>query len=159
MGGTPTRGVPHLRYPPPGPGLVGVPQLGGAGGWYPTSDNRWSTWYAEVGMPLASTQEDFLVYFYKRCPESWMLVMFFNMSALKITFSSMQIRECVSPVPMLRLRQCMDTGVPFPVSGHSSALARISWAEVETRCTSHNRLYDVDMMPIEAVRGGERSWR
>ena len=27
----------------------------------------------------------------------------------------------------------METGVPFPVSGHSSALARISWAEEKTQ--------------------------
>ena len=71
-GGYPNGGVPHLRYPPIGPGR-GVPQLGGTpprvpppvdlcrglpqrGGTPPSS-----TWYAAVGMPLAFTQEDFLV--------------------------------------------------------------------------------------------------
>ena len=52
-------GVPYLRYLPPiGPGW-GYPN----GGWVPhlIQDNRWSTWYAAVGMPLAFTQEDFLV--------------------------------------------------------------------------------------------------
>ena len=33
----------------------------GVGGGYPTSGNRLSTRYAVVGMPLAFTQEDFLV--------------------------------------------------------------------------------------------------
>ena len=68
-------GVPHLGYPPIRPGW-GVSQWGGtppwvplsdlAGGYpkggYPTLDNRWSTWYAAVGMPLAFTQEDFHVH-------------------------------------------------------------------------------------------------
>ena len=46
-------GVPHLRYL--SSDLVrGVPT-----GGYPTSVNRWSTWYAAMGMPLAFTQ-DFL---------------------------------------------------------------------------------------------------
>ena len=78
--GVPRQGVPHLRYHPVGPGW-GVPPTGG----YPTlgdpphpsdlawgvpqwegvshlvQDNWWSTWYAAVGMPLAFTQEDFLL--------------------------------------------------------------------------------------------------
>ena len=49
---------------------------------------------------------------------------------------------------MLRLRQCMETGVPFPVSGHSSALARISWAEAKTQTFV---FVAVDMMSMEAV--------
>ena len=76
MGGTPARSsqwgthlgyppsqtwlgvAPHLEYPPPLSHLAGgYPCWGG----YPTSGNRWSTWYAAVGMPLAFTQEDFLV--------------------------------------------------------------------------------------------------
>ena len=67
----PYQGVPHLRYPSHQTWL-GVPLSGGTppwvppirpgqGGGYPTSGNRWSTWYAVVGMPLAFTQEDFLV--------------------------------------------------------------------------------------------------
>ena len=44
MGGYPLAGVPPPRQ--------GVP---------PVQDNRWSTWYTAVGMPLAFTQEDFLV--------------------------------------------------------------------------------------------------
>ena len=44
-------GVPEVGYLPPPP--AGVPP--------PVQDNRWSTWYAAVGMPLAFTQEDFLV--------------------------------------------------------------------------------------------------
>ena len=52
--GVPWRGVPHLRYPPPSDlAQVGTPM----GGDTPPS----STWYAAVGMPLAFTQEDFLV--------------------------------------------------------------------------------------------------
>ena len=51
MGGTPTGGYP-IR-----PGR-GYPPSDLAGGRYPTSG---STWYAAVGMPLAFTQEDFLV--------------------------------------------------------------------------------------------------
>ena len=74
--GTPI-GVPHLRYPPSDLAW-GVPLQGGyptsgtlpppdlvkeypCQGGYPTAGNRWSTWYAAVGMPLAFTQEDFLV--------------------------------------------------------------------------------------------------
>ena len=64
-------GVPHLGYPSPiGPGW-GVPLLGGG---YPTSGNRWSTWYAAVSMPLAFTQEDFLVrtfLFYVKIQLQW----------------------------------------------------------------------------------------
>ena len=69
LGGTPPwvpsiepgRGLPLPEGTPPWvppirPGRGGTP----AGG-YPTSVNRWSTWYAAVGMPLAFTQEDFLV--------------------------------------------------------------------------------------------------
>ena len=48
----PHQGVAHLGYPPIGPGR-GTPM-----GGYPTSGR---TWYAAVGMPLAFTQEDFLV--------------------------------------------------------------------------------------------------
>ena len=50
---------PHLGggVPRPGPGGGGVPQPGGV----PLLG--WSTWYAAVGMPLAFTQEDFLVSF------------------------------------------------------------------------------------------------
>ena len=74
----PGRGVPHLGYPLPHQTWPGVPQLGGyptsgtpqsdlaseggypsAGGGTPPS----STWYAAVSMPLAFTQEDFLVLF------------------------------------------------------------------------------------------------
>ena len=50
--GVPLLGVPHLRYPPSD--LAGGTPAGG----YPTSGNRWSTWYAAVSMPLAFTQED-----------------------------------------------------------------------------------------------------
>ena len=42
----------------------------------------------------------------------------------------------------------METGVPFPVSGHSSALARISWAEEKTQTFV---FLAVDMMSMEAV--------
>ena len=52
--GYPNQGVPHLRYPPSDLAR-GVPRQGG--GTPPSS-----TWYAAVGMPLAFTQEDFLVY-------------------------------------------------------------------------------------------------
>ena len=74
-------GVPHLGYTPPphqtwlgGYSCWGDPTSGTphppsdlAGGrypcWgYPTSAHRWSTWYAAVGMPLAFTKEDFLVF-------------------------------------------------------------------------------------------------
>ena len=66
-------GVPDLRYPPPNrPGrgypCWGEPHLApvrpGGGGGVPTLVNRWSTWYAAVGMPLAFTQEDFPVYIF-----------------------------------------------------------------------------------------------
>ena len=51
-GGTPARSSQaHLGYP----------RQTWLGGGYLTSGNRWSTWYAAVGMPLAFTQEDFLV--------------------------------------------------------------------------------------------------
>ena len=60
-GGT-LAGVPWWGYPASGtpirPGQ-GVPLPGG----YPTSGNRWSARYTAVGMPLAFTQEDFLVCF------------------------------------------------------------------------------------------------
>ena len=56
--GYPCRGPPHLRYTPHQTLPGGIPP---AGGGYPTSGNRWSTWYAAVGMPLVFTQEDFLV--------------------------------------------------------------------------------------------------
>ena len=55
-GGVPNRGYPTSGTPPVRPGRVGVPRRGGGG--YPISS---STWYAAVGMPLAFTQEDFLV--------------------------------------------------------------------------------------------------
>ena len=52
------RGVPHPRcHPPPSPPRSNL----GGGGPHLVHDNRWSTWYATVGMPLAFTQEDFLV--------------------------------------------------------------------------------------------------
>ena len=54
-GGTPAGGVTPPRIPPIRPGW-GYPCQGG----YPTSGNRWSTWYTAVGMPLVFTQEDFL---------------------------------------------------------------------------------------------------
>ena len=57
--GVPQQGVPHLEdpLPPPPPSDLsrGVPRWQGG---YPISS---STWYATVGMPLAFTQEDFLV--------------------------------------------------------------------------------------------------
>ena len=69
--GYPCGRVPHLRYPRPGltegtpAGRGTSPQVSpirpGWGGGYSTSCNRWSTCYATVGMPLAFTQEDFLV--------------------------------------------------------------------------------------------------
>ena len=78
--GVPKVGYPlaGMGYPPSRPGWVppldrqgitsrGTPQAAGtpppptAGGIPPLQDNRWSTWYAAVGMPLAFTQEDFLV--------------------------------------------------------------------------------------------------
>ena len=77
--GIPLLGVPHLRYPQPCQTWLGVPCWGVphlryppsdlAGGYpvgrgYPTSGSRWSTLYAVVGMPLAFTQEDFLVHSY-----------------------------------------------------------------------------------------------
>ena len=63
LGGTPPRVPPHqtwpvgphLRYPPIGLGR------GRGGGGYPTTGNRWRTSHAAVVMPLAFTQEDFLV--------------------------------------------------------------------------------------------------
>ena len=76
--GYPDWGVPHLGYPPIRP-VWGVPWQGVPNGGYPTlgtplvrpgrgggvphliQDNRWITWYAAVGMPLAFTQEDVLV--------------------------------------------------------------------------------------------------
>ena len=64
-------GVPHLaRGGTPAKSRWGVPQLGPmggprgtslAGGTPPVQDSIWSTWYAAVDMPLAFTQEDFLV--------------------------------------------------------------------------------------------------
>ena len=83
--GVPLPGVPHLGYPlsdlaggvphsyqgVPQPGLMGGTPTGvlPAREWVPPpsrgtplQDNRWSTWYAAVGMPLAFTQEDFLVF-------------------------------------------------------------------------------------------------
>ena len=63
-GGTPARswwGVPLPGGTPPQIPPTGSAQ-GGTSAWgYPTSGNRWSTWYAAVGMPLAFTQGDFLV--------------------------------------------------------------------------------------------------
>ena len=53
-GGYPDGGYPTLGTPPSG--LAGGYPMGVGG--YPTSG---STWYAAVGMPLAFTQEDFLV--------------------------------------------------------------------------------------------------
>ena len=62
--GTPGKvwqGVPEVGYPPPG--RNGVSQVGypPGRGYPPVQDNRWSTWYAAAGMPLAFTQEDCLV--------------------------------------------------------------------------------------------------
>ena len=65
MGGThdgvpPSRDwVPPARLGQGGTHNGGTPwsQWGTPPGW----DSRWSTWYAAVGMPLAFTQEDFLV--------------------------------------------------------------------------------------------------
>ena len=81
MEGTPEVGYPQQGWGTPQPGVAwgylarsngvvpevgyplsrnGVPPVRG----YPPSplqDNRWSTWYAAVGTPLAFTQEDFLV--------------------------------------------------------------------------------------------------
>ena len=57
-------GVLHLGYPPIGPGWGGTPpsDLGRGVPLYPPSPrNRWSTWYAALGMPLAFTQEDFRI--------------------------------------------------------------------------------------------------
>ena len=51
-------GYPTLGPPPPSDLARGVPLRGGG---YPTSGKRWISWYAAVGMPLAFTQEDFLV--------------------------------------------------------------------------------------------------
>ena len=46
----------------PLPWLGGTTPPSGRGGVaLPVQDNRWSTLYAVVGMPLAFTQEDFLV--------------------------------------------------------------------------------------------------
>ena len=53
-GGVTRGGVPSSRgYTP---SRQGYPRQG-----YPRQDNRWSTWYAAVGMPLEFRQEDFLV--------------------------------------------------------------------------------------------------
>ena len=62
-GGTPSWVTPPPRQTWPGgyPTLGTPPRLNLAEGGYPTSGNRWSTWHAAVGMPLAFTQEDFLV--------------------------------------------------------------------------------------------------
>ena len=78
-GGTPMGGVPHIRYPPSwtwqggtpvgGTPTSGTPRPTCPGGGCPNGgrgvphliqDNRCSTWYAAVGMPLAFTQGDFL---------------------------------------------------------------------------------------------------
>ena len=65
-GRVPQWGVPHLRYPPLLDLAGGVPHLR----YPPLSCRTWpgggvphlgSTWYAAVGMPLAFTQEHFLV--------------------------------------------------------------------------------------------------
>ena len=62
LGGTPAvGGTPPQVLPPIRPSRGGTPAGVGGGGCYPTTGNRWSTWYAAVGMPLAFTQEDFLV--------------------------------------------------------------------------------------------------
>ena len=55
--GTPRPGMgdPTWQGYPPG---IGTPNMGTPS----VQDNRWSTWYAAVGMPLAFTQEDFLVF-------------------------------------------------------------------------------------------------
>ena len=45
-------GVPEDGYPTSRDGITPPP---------PLQDNRWSTWYAALSMPLAFTQEDFLV--------------------------------------------------------------------------------------------------
>ena len=85
MGGTPSQvqwrytqgGVPPSRngVPP----WQGVPSTGRG---YPppryrTTDDRWSTWYAAVGMPLAFMQDDFLVVIGVRCNRyrfKWVLI-------------------------------------------------------------------------------------
>ena len=54
LGGYPARGGTQVRYPP---------QQGQPGGGYPGQDNIGSTCYMTGGMPLAFTQEDFLVFF------------------------------------------------------------------------------------------------
>ena len=73
LGRYPLSGVTPPRVPPPSDLAGGYPcwvyppqvplplDLAGSRG-YSTSGNRWSTWYATVGMPLAFTQEDFLVF-------------------------------------------------------------------------------------------------
>ena len=66
-GGVPGRGVPwqggtQVRYPlPPHPRQVSWGGGGYPAGGYPGQDNIGSTCYTAGGMPLAFTQEDFLV--------------------------------------------------------------------------------------------------
>ena len=55
---TPPGGVPR---PPPGEGGVPGPPRGGSGSGTPPGQDRRSTHYTAGGMPLAFTQEDFLV--------------------------------------------------------------------------------------------------
>ena len=51
--------VHEVGYPPSRDEVL--PSQVWLGGITPIQDNRWSTWFAAVGMPLAFTQEDFLV--------------------------------------------------------------------------------------------------
>ena len=71
LGGTPTGGTPARGYPtsytPPS-------DLAEGGSWYPTSVNRWSTWYTLViekgnSMILAFTQDFLMVYSVSGTPE------------------------------------------------------------------------------------------
>ena len=76
QGGTPAGGYPSVQFwmgYPSRLDLTGVPSSRGyplprqgaphQGVPLPVQDNKWSTWYTAVGMPLAFTQEDFLVQF------------------------------------------------------------------------------------------------
>ena len=59
-GGTPARSIQGV--PQPRPGWGGYPPARSGWGGYPgTPPWQDSTWYAAIGMPLAFTQEDFLV--------------------------------------------------------------------------------------------------
>ena len=62
-GGLPQPGEYPGYLPGTRSGWGGYPRQGGTQGTPPPpgQDSTWSTWYATVGMPLAFTQEDFLV--------------------------------------------------------------------------------------------------